>query len=211
MTASLPMSDQCTPLSPSSGPVPDTGELPPVRTFHLTGQRASFWNGPEGPARLALLLELRAKKWSGSRIAAKLGVTRNMVLGKLNRLGLKCDRVYQPPRGKGRKRERERKAHPWTPRMLPQPKEPKPVGQFRLTPTKTTLAPKPIKLVDRAPDSIPATACSIYDLTNESCRYALWGDDDTERLFCGAPAADLAGGMPYCPVHSKRCYSRGGA
>ena len=198
-------------LSPSSGPDLTSGEAPALDPVPgASGAVATFWTDE----RVALLRGLQAKKWSGSRIAAKLGVTRNMVLGKLNRLGLKCDSVYQPPRGKGRKRERERerKAHPWTPRMLPQPEEPKPVGQFRLTPTKTTLEPpKPIKLVDRAPDSIPATACSIYDLTNETCRYALWGDDDTERLFCGAPAADLAGGMPYCPVHSKRCYSRGGA
>jgi len=139
----------------------------------IPGAGTTFWTDE----RLALLRELQAKKWSGSRIAAELGVTRNTVMGKLNRLGFKCESMYQPPRGEGRKREQERKAHPWTP--LPHPEEP-----------------------------IPATACSIYDLTTETCRWPVGPDTGRGQLFCGAPGADLAAGIPYCGNCAPRAFTQ---
>ena len=188
-------------LSPSSDLT--AGEAPALDPVvpGIPGARATFWTDE----RVARLKELQAQNYSGRRIGAELGITRNAAMGKLARMGLKCESMYQPPRGEGRKRERERKAHPWTP--LPQPEGPKPAGQFRLTPTKKTLEPKPIKLVASAPEPIPATACSIYDLTNETCRWPCGGMNDPVTLFCGAPGADLAAGMPYCGFHAPRAYA----
>jgi hypothetical protein len=46
----------------------------------------------------------------------------------------------------------------------------------------------------------------LLDLTNDSCRWPVAGASAGGIWFCGAPEADLAGGMPYCPYHAQRAY-----
>ena len=46
----------------------------------------------------------------------------------------------------------------------------------------------------------------LLDLTNKSCRWPIVRPRARRIDFCGAPEADLAGGMPYCPYHARRAY-----
>jgi hypothetical protein len=213
---------------PSSGAILPAGDAPLARTCYSTGQGASFWDGPEGPARVALLLKLQAKKWSGSRIAAEFGVTRNTVLGKLARLGLRCESA--PPTNPGSRRPNikravELKNHKPAPRGGDAQRRGVTAFSFtkggmlaraaaadearrRRPENELRSALRRSEVVDRAPEPIPATACSIFDLRNESCRFPVGPLHDPATLFCGAPAADLAAGMPYCSKCAPRCYTQ---
>lgn len=46
----------------------------------------------------------------------------------------------------------------------------------------------------------------LLELTNTCCRWPITGPRARGIMFCGAPDADLAGGMPYCPYHARRAY-----
>ena len=46
----------------------------------------------------------------------------------------------------------------------------------------------------------------LLDLTNQCCRFPIVRRGVRGIFFCGAPEADLAGGMPYCPHHARRAY-----
>jgi GcrA cell cycle regulator len=59
-----------------------------------------------------------------------------------------------------------------------------------------------------APVPVPATASgkTLFELTNDSCRWP-HGQPGTKTFhFCGAPEADLEGGRPYCERHARRAY-----
>ena len=62
------------------------------------------------------------------------------------------------------------------------------------------VAPKPATWGDPH-----AHYCTIWQLTNESCRYPMWHDEtpEIERLYCGVPEANLSTKQPYCRKHSK--------
>lgn len=187
------MSDQCAPLSSSSGPVLRAGEGPaPTQEGSLLGSGLIVDGGGATPfwtlARVALLLELRAKKWSGRRIAAELGVTRNAVMGKLARMGLKCESMRQPPRG--RKRDMERKA-----------RQQQQHGDRRRKPPQAP--PAPPKVADVAPELPPATRVSIYQLTPTSCRWPYGDPRDPDFVFCGAPAIEGS----YCGHHARMAWA----
>jgi GcrA cell cycle regulator len=47
---------------------------------------------------------------------------------------------------------------------------------------------------------------TLFDLTNECCRWP-YGELGSRRFFfCGAAGADVARGIPYCPHHMRRAY-----
>jgi GcrA cell cycle regulator len=47
---------------------------------------------------------------------------------------------------------------------------------------------------------------TLFELTNESCRFP-YGTPGSSRFgFCGAPGANLELGMPYCAAHAQRAY-----
>ena len=47
---------------------------------------------------------------------------------------------------------------------------------------------------------------TLFDLTNECCRWP-YGELGSRRFFfCGAPGADVARGIAYCPHHMARAY-----
>jgi hypothetical protein len=62
----------------------------------------------------------------------------------------------------------------------------------------------------KAPPPKPAAAKSrrktLFDLTNECCRWP-YGELGGKRFFfCGEAGADVARGIPYCPRHMARAY-----
>ena len=62
----------------------------------------------------------------------------------------------------------------------------------------------------KLPPPKPAAAKSrrktLFDLTNECCRWP-YGELGGKRFFfCGEAGADVARGIPYCPRHMARAY-----
>lgn len=62
---------------------------------------------------------------------------------------------------------------------------------------------KPSEPPPPAPRSEPK---ALLDLTNNCCRWPTAGSCEGEIVYCGAPEADVAAGMPYCPYHAWRAY-----
>jgi GcrA cell cycle regulator len=175
---------------------------------------------------------LFAEGMSGGVIAAHLnaefraGLTRNAVIGKLHRLGLKrppkqasqlrgwmstrksaSTRTSAMHHGKG-----EQVAKPsWTPKDIvsPKPRHTHPVSTSAITgaiipgPTPTEALPIPVSLPQ--PDSQPVT---IDQLTASSCR---WPIDPTpehpEWRYCGCPQDAKSIRSPYCTAHWLRSLS----
>ena len=53
---------------------------------------------------------------------------------------------------------------------------------------------------------VMASGKTLFELTNNSCRWP-HGQPGTKAFhFCGAPGADLEGGRPYCERHMRRAY-----
>ena len=46
----------------------------------------------------------------------------------------------------------------------------------------------------------------MLELTNNCCRWPVTRRDARGIFFCGAPEADVTGGVPYCPYHIRRAY-----
>lgn len=77
---------------------------------------------------------------------------------------------------------------------------------------KSSAAPKMRPARRRSKQSVPRLNAPrfkpkrLLDLTNNCCRWPITRPSARGFFFCGAPEADLAGGMPYCPYHARRAY-----
>jgi GcrA cell cycle regulator len=127
--------------------------------------------------RIELLKALWAEGRPAADIAAELRISPAAVLGKVFRLRLK------PKRARGvagspqrRKRGRRYAAKPAAP-----------------------VAPA------QAPDKT-ARGKTLFELTNDSCRWPIGRPGTPGFHFCGAAGADLESGRPYCERHAKRAY-----
>lgn len=146
--------------------------------------------------RCDLLRELVPTGLSCSAIAVRMGgMTRNAIIGKIHRLGLKG-----PPRvvseASPEQREKWRRARANTRR-----KDQRQEYQIRLHSAAPEVVEAP--LPDPDPDVIPPTACSLLDLTTETCRWP-FGDPGTSGFaFCGGPTID---GLAYCVGHCRMAY-----
>jgi GcrA cell cycle regulator len=128
--------------------------------------------------RIALLKQLWADGEIATAIAARLRMSRSAVLGKVFRLRLR-------PGGNATKASARSNAKILNRRH-----------KRRL----------PIK--HRAKPAVPAMTPgkTLFELTNDSCRWP-HGQPGTKAFhFCGAPGADLEGGRPYCERHARRAY-----
>ena len=153
--------------------------LPPL----FPSSSVLFWTSE----RVEKLKALQARKLSGSAIAAEFGVTRNTVMGKLARLGLNCESM--PPSKRGSRNPNVKRAIELKKSARPKPAPSRP---WRPAPSPERTAVEPT----------PATACTLFDLTNETCRYPCGAPMARAELFCGSPEADFAAGVVYCSAHS---------
>lgn len=77
---------------------------------------------------------------------------------------------------------------------------------------KSSAAPKMRPAHRRSKQSVPRLNAPrfklkrLLDLTNNCCRWPVTGRGGRGFFFCGAPEADLAGGMPYCAYHARCAY-----
>jgi GcrA cell cycle regulator len=139
-----------------------------------------FWTDD----RIAELKRLFEKGLSCSQIAAELGhVTRNAVIGKLNRLGL----------GKGPTASSARIAA-----LRPtQPREPKPRLKPRFPPLSVVSTDEPALPPDVCPNRI-----SLLDAMEGHCRWPA-ADDGSASMVCGD---DKFPGHAWCARHCRVAY-----
>jgi len=120
-------------------------------------------------------------------IAAAIGVSRNAVIGKLARLQLTRGPARAEPRPSKTARERSRKS---IPRM-----------QYQMLQAVYEEA-QPVALDAIASDH----RCSLYELSNERCRWPISTPGAEDFCFCGNTPVD---GMPYCLGHTRLAYRPG--
>lgn len=135
-------------------------------------------------ARVEILKDRWRQGWSAGNIAAELLISRNAVIGKIDRMRL--------TREAGPRAARKSRA---------------------ATPGRTTpfRAPKPKPLPPPEPSAAPLNGISLFDLTNETCRWPKGLVGAADFCFCGRPDADLSTGKPYCAEHTKRAKREKGA
>lgn len=127
--------------------------------------------------------------FSASQIAADLGgVTRNAVIGVLNRMGAPKRQPTKPAAaGTKRLRRSKRSAD---------------ANQRRIQELRAVAEAAATELHDLPPDQSPY-ACGLMDLTGDTCRFPM-GDPGTAGFaFCGAKPEPC---MPYCSRHAEICY-----
>ena len=165
------------------------------------------------------LRELHAMGQVYSLIAAHLGVSRSAVAGKIKRLGLASAspvlRVPRKPKAAAPPVTRGVNTYGGMATKLAHAKR-KEKAAFGIPapwmPEASILRPQPVVAPKTPTGAIPVTTiagryrCSILNLTNETCRWPCGGVNDPVTMFCGAPGADLAAGMPYCGSCAPRAY-----
>lgn len=141
--------------------------------------------------------ELIASGATRGEIADILGCTRNSVIGKLHRLGIRCEKRTAAtqggrPGGVKEYKPRVRKQAPAGSRRphAVESSQPQPGGS------------EPAPCLPAA--SIEMNPCDIWDLTNRRCKW-IEGDPRQSYFFCGAPSKD---GSSYCKSHHKRVWER---
>jgi GcrA cell cycle regulator len=127
---------------------------------------------------------------SARQIASELGdeFTRNMVLGKVSRLGLPSrTRAHRSPRKEHRKARASRTHGVNTDRI-------EHLSSATPTQTDTTMND----------DAIPqAQRKSLFELTDETCKWPVGDVGHPSFFFCGGVAIT---GLPYCAYHARIAY-----
>lgn len=129
--------------------------------------------------RVAQLMSGVAAGLSCAQIASEIGVSRNAVIGKINRLGLSRGRKSAAPRARSSGGS-IRRPHVLTQRLVLK-------ALFRSAPV--------------ADDVISAEPCSLLNLAPGKCRWPISGAADF--TFCGNTTVD---GMSYCAGHARMAY-----
>ena len=131
------------------------------------------------------LLKLRfAEGLSCREIAADIGVSRNAVIGKISRLNLTRD--------KGRHQTLRQKD------TAPRPKASARLRQLLIK--AVPLEPEPLVEAEQIHNG---HTCSLFELSNETCRWPISTPGAEDFCFCGNPPIE---GLPYCAGHSRLAY-----
>jgi GcrA cell cycle regulator len=131
--------------------------------------------------RVALLKSFATAGLSCAQIANEIGVSRNAVIGKINRLGLSRGRSAAAPRTSAGAPMRR-------PQVLTQ----------RLA-LKALFASEPV-----AENNVVSTEpCSLLNLAPRKCRWPITAVGTAEFSFCGNITV---GGMSYCAGHARMAY-----
>jgi GcrA cell cycle regulator len=130
--------------------------------------------------RIDLLKIYVTEGLSCAQIAGRIGVSRNAVIGKLNRLGLSRGRNPAAPRP--RAGTPMRRPHVLTQRLV----------------LKALFASEPI-----ADNVVSVEPCSLLNLAPRKCRWPINGAGTADFTFCGNTTAD---GMSYCAGHARMAY-----
>ena len=151
-----------------------------------------FINNPWNPELVERLIHLVREGYSGGLIAARLGVSRNSVIGKVTRLGMKL--------GNSRNSMQRNLAQQL---RLKANYRKKRAERLRPPPPKVAFAVEPLPAQHVDDEARRPFAKRLADLEAHECRFAI--DDIFPYLFC---AAERQPGSPYCPGHSARCFAK---
>ena len=141
---------------------------------------------------------------SSSQIAREIGVTRNAVIGKMNRLGLSRPRhaiagAIATPEQRGAGPARARAARTWR------------AGRARLDifvqhDMLTAAFPQPQPRVEDIPIH-NGCGCTLLELGQGRCRWPIDTPGSADFRFCGNEPVK---GLPYCPGHARIAYRPAG-
>lgn len=139
---------------------------------------------------------------TASEIGSQFGLTRNTVIGKLNRMrvaghDVKRKVIAQPPRS-ARKKEKNTNGPERKPNRL-KPFAPRSVVERSALNTGVA---KTDQLVLGLFDDAPTTNVDIMGLREMSCRFIVKTDPRRGAIYCGEPKARRS----YCEKHAKICY-----
>jgi GcrA cell cycle regulator len=146
--------------------------------------RADYWS----KERIATLKQLWAQGQPASAIAKTLGgISRGAVLGKIFRLRLGAAEKppKKPAKNAGQRKSAQEKSRQASPQDRPS--------------RRRGVVPN-----DTAPH-VPRRK-SLFELTNQCCRWPHGEPGAKNFFFCGAAGADVENGLPYCPKHMRRAY-----
>jgi GcrA cell cycle regulator len=159
----------------------------PEKHMGPTPMRTDFWT----KERITTLERLWAQGQPAGTIAKALGgISRSAVLGKIFRL-----RLGDAPKSASKlatKTQRGAKA----PKQAPHKPQAKDRGPARR---------RGMEVATAAPARAPRRK-SLFELTNQCCRWPHGSPGTRNFFFCGAPGADVESGVPYCATHMKRAY-----
>lgn len=143
--------------------------------------------------KVKLLATLFSEGWSRGQIAAKLGVTRNAICGKLDRLGASLSSFVTGASGLER-----------PPRRYEPQRVGRPAKQDRQAwrPTARPVAETAVALAAEAPRAPPTSPIVLMDLRHNTCRWPV-NDGLPQFMFCGAHCDP----GPYCIEHACRAYN----
>jgi GcrA cell cycle regulator len=164
------------------------------------------------PSILSKMKAYLAKGMSTAEIGAKIGMSKNAVVGKLNRLGWNAKSQNSPmPKAKSPK---------------PKAQSPKPVGKIKKAvsrqlaeKTKKPAAPvkkvpaikTPVKKASGKPDTKTLAAhqriiqhsLEMANMRPDQCRWPIGDPDSAGFHFCGEK---VFAGKPYCYEHCRQAY-----
>ncbi len=149
--------------------------------------------------RIELLKRCFHAGLSCSQIAREIGVTRNAVIGKMNRLGLSHAIATPPEQGHAAGPARAKPPRPWRPRRSR-------LNIFAQHDMLTAALGQP---QPRAED-IPihnGCGCTLLELGQGRCRWPINNPGSADFCFCGNEPVK---GLPYCPGHARIAYRPAG-
>lgn len=150
--------------------------------------------------RIADLRQLYADGLSSSQIANELGggLTRNAIIGKVTRLGL--TRLTHPSSANRPPHLRHRKPPPSTKRISPT----KSTHHTRVAAWRMAPVVEQPPVPDVTDSAMPiGKRCTIFELTEETCRWPTGHPGEPDFFFCGAKRLE---GRPYCSYHCRVAY-----
>ena len=151
--------------------------------------------------RIELLKRCFQAGLSCSQIAREIGVTRNAVIGKMNRLGLS-----RPKDVIGRQLEQMRAARPARPKTPRTGRPKRPLNIFARHEMLIGAFPGP---QPRAEDVTiyNGRGCTLLELSQGKCRWPISNPGAEDFCFCGNEPVK---GLPYCLGHARIAYRPAG-
>jgi GcrA cell cycle regulator len=148
--------------------------------------------------RIELLKRCFHAGLSCSQTAREIGVTRNAVIGKMNRLGL------SRPKNLIARQLEQRRTRPKTPRTW-RPQRPL-LNVFAQRGMLRAAFPRPQPPAEDIP-IYHGRGCALLELSRGKCRWPISNPGAEDFCFCGNEPVK---GLPYCVGHARIAYRSGG-